>query len=344
MLISRVNDAIGRGARTAVHDRLRTARAFTLVELLVVIAIIGTLVGLLLPAVQAARESARRSSCSNNLKQFALGMTNYHDARGQLPWIASRTNPPGNDVTDSSTNGRRTWLTFLWPYLEEKTSASAYNPNVIYADNGTPGITGGLKNYQLVSMPLPIYYCPSDRPNAVDSSSGAKVNYVVNTGTNMLGSAATPWTTTIPSGPFGWTYGNDWGSYRPVKVSFKNITDGLSKTLLFAEVAFQTEDSPNDSRGLAFNDVGPPGVMTKNTPNSGTDVIHACKNTEKMPCTVAASGSRHTGSVVSRSKHSGGVNTAMCDGSVTFVVDAIDLATWQAVSTVSGGETLTNSN
>ena len=343
MLTSQANDAARRGVQPVRPVHPRGPKGFTLVELLVVIAIIGTLVGLLLPAVQAARESARRLSCTNNLKQFALGMANYHDVRGQLPWIASRTNPPGNDDTDSSTTGRRTWLTFLWPYLEAQTSASAYNPNVTYADNSTPRITGGLKNLQLVSMPLPIYYCPSDRPNAVDSSYGAKVNYLVNTGTNMLGSA-TPGTTTIPSGPFGWTFGTDWAFYRPVKVSFKNITDGLSKTLLFAEVAFPTEDSPNDSRGLAFNDVGPPGVMTKNTPNSGTDVIHACNNTEKMPCTQAFSGSRYTGSVVSRSKHSGGVNTAMCDGSVTFVVDAIDLATWQAVSTIRGGEILTNSN
>ena len=316
--------------RAGEVPRGRLRRGFTLAELLVVIAIIGTLVGLLLPAVQAARESARRSFCQNNLKQFALAMHSYHDARGALPWIASRTNPAGGDATDSSTNGRKTWLVMLWPYIEQLALANAYNYTVIYSDSSTPAFTGGLKNSQLISKTSPAYYCPSDRPNAVDSANGCKTNYLVNTGTNNL---------VNPSGPFGWKSGNEWNSYVPAKISTKNITDGLSKTLMFAEVVFTPTDTPNDSRGIAFNDVGPPGFMTKYTPNNGSDIMHACNNLPETPCSTAAGGSRYTGNITARSKHGGGVGVAMCDDSVNFVSDSIDLNTWQALSTAKGGET-----
>jgi prepilin-type N-terminal cleavage/methylation domain-containing protein len=144
MLISRVKGAIGRGARTAVHDRLRTAKGFTLVELLVVIAIIGTLVGLLLPAVQSAREAARRSSCTNNLKQLGLATHNYHDARKTFPLSANY--PPGWDVV---VNGA--WQTYtrlsvhvvLLPFVEESALYSYANPTRgqgSYHDNASFGL------------------------------------------------------------------------------------------------------------------------------------------------------------------------------------------------------------
>ena len=87
---------------------------FTLVELLVVIAIIGTLVGLLLPAVQAAREAARQSQCRNNLKQVALGLQNFHDARSILPASALRA-----DV-DSKGRSYWGWTMFVLPFIDEK--------------------------------------------------------------------------------------------------------------------------------------------------------------------------------------------------------------------------------
>ena len=92
-------------------------RAFTLVELLVVIAIIGILVALLLPAIQAAREAARRTQCTNNLKQIGIAVHNYHDTRRELPPMR---------VWD----GDRTWLALILPHLEEEQILSMWDPQL----------------------------------------------------------------------------------------------------------------------------------------------------------------------------------------------------------------------
>jgi prepilin-type processing-associated H-X9-DG protein len=121
----------------------------------------------------------------------------------------------------------------------------------------------------------------------------------------------------------------------------KDVTDGLSKTLLFAECTFADRDA--DTRGSAFFDMGSPGFMTRYPPNSGTDAIHTCSNEPAMTCSQLNGISPNTYnkiSVTARSKHPGGVMAAMCDGSVRFVNDAVEPLTWKSLSTSNLGETL----
>ena len=118
-----------KGAEMNDTIKRKGATGFTLVELLVVIAIIGVLVGLLLPAVQAARESARRMSCLNNMKQLGLAAHLHHDAVGYLP--PARYEPGMNPVAGQECGGiHPTWLVRLFPYLEQKGAAERWNVNL----------------------------------------------------------------------------------------------------------------------------------------------------------------------------------------------------------------------
>jgi prepilin-type N-terminal cleavage/methylation domain-containing protein/prepilin-type processing-associated H-X9-DG protein len=307
----------------------RKSFGFTLVELLVVIAIIGTLVGLLLPAVQAARESARRSTCSNNLKQFALGMHNYHDARGYFPWITTRTNPPGNESNNGTYPGDgATWLVHLWPYVE---CADMYSR---YTFAGASW--GNASNLALLNRRVPLYFCPSDNPAvAFHATVGGRTNYMVCSGKDNQ---------VNPNGPFGWlatghggSTNPDWDNFIPVRGTMKGITDGLSKTLMFGEIIFSRTTPASDGRGSHWTNA-PPSFAAYATPNTGTDVVAFCTNTSDTPCQAQDGSIRWRNKMSARSRHSGGVSVAMCDGSVGFVSNEIDLATWQALATGQGGE------
>src|SRR5687767_1356810 len=123
-------------------------RAFTLVELLVVIAIIGLLIALLLPAVQAARESARRSQCVNNLKQIGLAVHNYATTRGALP--------PSGNANPSDVGSRRGWVYLILPDLEQEALGSAYRDNIDWFDPiNEPVYQTQVKAMQCPSAPNP---------------------------------------------------------------------------------------------------------------------------------------------------------------------------------------------
>ena len=136
---------------------------FTLVELLVVIAIIGILVALLLPAIQSAREAARRTQCSNNLKNMGLALLNYTDTKKRLPpatqYNPSRANPPlgvgARGVVPGQSSG--TWVVYIWPYIEEQALYDRFDhkePMHLAGNNS--------KNRPLIAVPLPWLMCPSD--------------------------------------------------------------------------------------------------------------------------------------------------------------------------------------
>jgi len=296
-------------------------RGFTLVELLVVIAIIGVLVALLLPAVQSARESSRRTKCVNHVRQLALAMQNFHDVNGKLPFAGS-TVPV-----------RQSWVSQLWPYFELGTLAGQYNYNVGFYQ--PPNTVQNTLNGLLCTR-IALYYCPSDRPNAMwqgDTYWRARGSYVVN-----WGPITVPYTPpNLPQriAPFG--YLDHMSIDKPRQTRFSEISDGLSNTLLLSECRIPKRDNSVDQRGDINNDRGANRFMTINTPNAGTDFMLStwCENVPDLPC-VQAAAYQHYGA---RSRHPNGVNAALSDGSVKFVANNIALITWQAASTMNGGET-----
>lgn len=308
----------------SVFDR----RAFTLVELLVVIAIIGVLVALLLPAVQAAREASRRTSCINKLRQWGLAMHNHHDSLGHLP--------QGNQ-----NNPRRVWVVLVWPYVEAGNMQAKFDQTKHFyeAPNTVTSTTQGI-----YAQPNPLYYCASDRPNAIwkgDVYYRARGNYVIN-----WGNQAVPYLASDPAqdpgrgtAPFG--YEDYISGSMPKKVRLSNITDGTSNTLLMSEVIMAGNDSDFDIRGDFLNDDRPcTQFMTINTPNAGTDVSPYCNGTtypKNPPCTTTGSGNAYK---AARSRHPGGVNALIADGSTRLVTNNITLTSWRSMGTMDGGEVI----
>jgi prepilin-type N-terminal cleavage/methylation domain-containing protein/prepilin-type processing-associated H-X9-DG protein len=309
----------------------RKRSAFTLVELLVVIAIIGILVALLLPAIQSAREAARRTQCTNKMKQWAIAMHLHHDAHEQLP-LGSRSSP------------RQTWVMHLWNYIEEGNVAALgdmtkdfyVSPNTEDGGNSLRGATG-----QFVDL----YSCPSDGEGVdqtVNSYQRRRGNYVVNWGNVLYGQARARALVpggTPPPGIAPFSHINADRS-QPRPTPFRKITDGTSNTLLMSETLKGWVSTDDDWRGDIQNDDGGFRFHTSVTPNtSAADVIINGWFTDtgdpKMPAVAGAGNAQRT---AARSRHPGGVNVSFCDGSVAFVSDDIALFAWMAQGTMNGEE------
>jgi prepilin-type N-terminal cleavage/methylation domain-containing protein len=352
-------------------------RGFTLVELLVVIAIIGILVGLLLPAVQAAREAARRMSCSNNMKQIGLAVHNYESTFKTTPKLATTGYAWGGANTDSGWNGYSPHCAIL-PYVEQgplydvinfgdtRTEDQYYPHYVAHPWNGgrvktipRDGIAGGMTMAQLGQVRIPAFQCPSDPPYANTDYKGNN-NYGFSAG-SCLG-----WE--IPRGDLNGMFERH--QYR----GFNHTIDGLSNTIMAAE--FVKGDATNSQFSRA-------GDFVTNIPNPGLPNIYwtedqlrtyggltavlgvpmseggnlwlapgfyntaintmAPPNWQFNSASMSCSGCQgdQNGIFPSRSRHTGGAQHVMGDGSVQFIGSTIAVRVYQGLGSAKGGEAVT---
>jgi prepilin-type N-terminal cleavage/methylation domain-containing protein len=319
---------------------------FTLVELLVVIAIIGILIALLLPAVQAAREAARRMSCSNNIRQHILAVHNYADVnKTKLPYGQTWRYGTPSWWNPKMPITRHTWLPPLWPFLEQTSLFSAYdfNQHFFSEPNSTESREGP------ANAMLKFYFCPSDRgngyvgiiwgdPHPPHPYYYSRGNYVVNFGR----SHAFDYTQRPPSKPTA--EANTWlgAPFAPnIWYSISEIRDGMSNTMFFSEVLMPPNDV-EDLRGTPF-DTNASFFTTLAGPNTSTPDRCWCKfNSSTMP-TYSTTAPETNGTRVTlsaRSNHTGGVNVAMGDAVVRFVNNSIALTIWQAAGSTEGKESV----
>jgi len=255
-------------------------------------------------------------------------MHSMHDATGALP--------QGNQ-----NNPRRVWAVLVWPYVEQGNYYVQFDQTKHFYEQPNT-FTSTLNG--IYAKTAPLYYCPSDRTNAIwqgDIYWRSRGSYVIN-----WGNQAVPYNPNdavqnpaLGIAPFGYT-DNASGS-KPRKVKLTDLTDGTSNTMLMSEVIMAAGDTDFDIRGDFLNDDRPcTQFMTINLPNSGTDVSPYCSATaypQNPPCTTSGSGNAYKSA---RSKHTGGVNVLLGDGSVRFVSNSIALANWRAAGTMNGGEVI----
>jgi prepilin-type N-terminal cleavage/methylation domain-containing protein len=228
-----------------MHCRGRLSSGFTLVELLVVIAIIGILVALLLPAVQAAREAARRTQCTSQIKQIGLAIQNFHAARKQIPdshtfhTELNIARSYGRAIFDGNISGR-SWIVATLPYLEQQARYDQIKP---YFAGEFPRQTGinHLDLVDVVNQPVPGFRCPSD-PTASEPFSTvqyqwlnreiAVTNYKGNIGNNKMGDVGTGTPDCHRSDSCNGLF---WRFSFVKPTHFKDIQDGLSNTFLVGE-------------------------------------------------------------------------------------------------------------
>ena len=256
----------------------RTQRGgFTLVELLVVIAIIGVLVGLLLPAVQAAREAARRMSCSNNFKQIGLGLHNYHAAYKNLPMLAGGTRETAGMGADNSNIFWLSWLVPLTPFIEQQALwEQVSNPLAVNRTGATRnppypamGPNPWSENYQPWLTQVPTFRCPSDPTQPVEYRV-AFTNY-----TACAGDAFFEQSESGINNQGNVNNSNSWGEESTERwargvfrtrhfTKFRDIKDGLSNTIMGGECVVSALDGRASGINMQFDNTvweQPPGYF-----------------------------------------------------------------------------------
>ncbi|MES2792416.1 MAG: DUF1559 domain-containing protein [Planctomycetota bacterium] len=308
----------------------RRAVGFTLIELLVVIAIIAVLIALLLPAVQQAREAARRSQCRSQLKQLALAVHNYESSFTLLPINRygdyTYTAVWGGAYEDSSS---WSWLASILPYIDQTNLWNQGNiPNV------------RLKDSSALAASVPIFTCPSDQLQGsavrTETSNYLRTNVLVGMtnykgvqGANFcFGDWANPGTAGHSCEP--WEDGD--GALYPMNftrgLGWKNLTDGLSMTIIIGEDVYDPNSAGPGNFGLGY---------------AWAHSVEACAMAAmpinaKRPDGTPYASNDWQGRNGFRSQHIGGAQFALADGSVRFLSQNMSLGIYRALATVAGQE------
>lgn len=316
------------------REQRAIANGFTLVELLVVIAIIGVLVALLLPAVQAARESARMSQCSSNLKNVALALQNYASQRGSLP-SGGITN--GNCC---STRSNSSWPIDLLPFIEQQ---------ALYDQYDFDEYNEALENRPVVQTPVALYNCPSDEGvgelDRPASGPGNRIEYARSSYRGNSGLCTTQsnafWDSSSQQneqfvhqrGPLHGTGVLRRGFSLTEPTALGQISDGLSHTILLGEKAHRATSSEGERRRTfwAYSYTSYNKSLAFHQTRSIIDDYERCLRVGgpfgSNPC------KRSWGSL-----HPSGLHVAMVDGSVHYVRDSIDIFLFGDLSTIAGEE------
>jgi prepilin-type N-terminal cleavage/methylation domain-containing protein/prepilin-type processing-associated H-X9-DG protein len=312
--------------------RLRQ-KAFTLVELLVVIAIIGVLIGLLLPAIQQARETARRATCQNNLKQLALAIQNYASATQKLPpgWKHETNNNSSGSPINANYIANPSWGYFILPFTEENALADTIGVGGTSAtlaariQSNTNGTRDAINQAQLQT-----HDCPSDPETRImkDQTWGNQ-RYLRGTSTtttcdlavstNYVGNNGFDSVEVVTGASFRGALGNG-AETESAQLKFKDFTDGTSNTVLLGERSLKLNDGNTLIDCMGANPLGASGVLTSGTRwqnQRSADVLFCgwggINGLTTDRCRTGLG-----------SQHPGGCNIAMVDGSTRFQSDDVD--------------------
>ena len=307
-------------------SRRPCGRGFTIVELLVVIAIIGILIALLFPAVQAAREAARRSQCTNNVKQLALGVLQYESVNSCFPPAEIHGRAIYGTCPHCDWDGAiGMWMNLIFPFIEQQAAYKKLDFKA-WPQYTSPG------NVEVMQMPFSMFLCPSDPyrglttpwGSAGDTNRAYIVNYYAVHGDNE--NSLLPHPDGTSCGTYGHCNAHNGMFFNDSAIKVAEVRDGLSNTALLCEVWGRCW--PQHQAGNPI----PPGFPDAES-SRGMN-LHTAVYFDWPP------NSFHMDPWHPTSFHPGGVNCAYADGSVHFIPDTIDMTVLHALATRAGKESV----